>query len=157
MQESTEKELREPTARDIDVIYRATDKLYYQIARGCGLSECALWLLYAIVIAGGRSGQADLVSTYSYSRTTANSALKSLETKGIIELVYAEGSRKNKDAVLTDAGRTFCDRYIQPAVDAEGRAFASLEISERKELVRLIRKFSKAVAAEVAVVTGGEA
>lgn len=141
---------REPCARDIDVIYRETNRLYYEIARGCGISETAMWMLYFILVNGGRAGQSFLVSACSYSRSTSSSALKSLEAKGLIRLIFAEGSRKSKEAVLTDEGRAFCEEYIQPAVDAEACAFQTLDAAERREFVRLVRKFADAVGSEFA-------
>ncbi len=41
------------TVRDLDCIYRETDKLYYRFARSCGLSESAYWVLYGVVVGGG--------------------------------------------------------------------------------------------------------
>ena len=38
--------------RDLDVLYQETDRLYYLLARGCGLSESAYWTLYDVDIAG---------------------------------------------------------------------------------------------------------
>lgn len=44
----------EPTsARQLDALYQKTDKVYYELARGCGLSETAYWILYAIEVSGG--------------------------------------------------------------------------------------------------------
>ena len=41
--------------RDLDVLYQETDRLYYLLARGCGLSESAYWTLYDVDIAGGET------------------------------------------------------------------------------------------------------
>ena len=48
-------------------------------------------------------------------------ALKVLEERGLINLTFAEGSRKSKVASLTVAGAAFSETYIVPAAQAEQR------------------------------------
>ena len=67
-----------PTARDLDVLYRESDRLYYELARGCGLSDAAYWMLYEIVYCGGKATQRSLAQSFAYSRQTVNTAIKSL-------------------------------------------------------------------------------
>lgn len=142
-----------PNVRDVDVIYRETDRLYYEVARGCGLSETAFWSLVKIYEEGGRSTQAAIVSEYFYSRQTVNSAIKSLERKGLVTIAPDERDRRSKSVSLTDEGRKFCQLHIAPAVDAEQRAFESLTLEERTEFVRLVRAFTDAVDEELGQIT----
>ena len=93
-----------PTARDLDVLYRESDRLYYELARGCGLSDAAYWMLYEIVYCGGKATQRSLAQSFAYSRQTVNTAIKSLEAKGLVRLEFEEGSRKCKVVLLTEAG-----------------------------------------------------
>ena len=125
----------EISARELDVLYRESDKIYYEFARGCGLSETAY---YAVEVSGGTVTQSEIADAFSYSRQTVNSALKSLEAKGLVELSFAAGGRRAKLVSLTSGGRAFCDERIVPAIKAEDRAFASLAPDERRELVRLV-------------------
>ena len=46
---------RVPTVRDMDIVYQEVQRLYYEISKGCGLSETAYWILVDIVAA--RRGQ----------------------------------------------------------------------------------------------------
>lgn len=142
-----------PNVRDVDVIYRETDRLYYEVARGCGLSTTAFWSLVTIDISGGTSTQAAIVSEYFYSRQTVNSAIKTLERKGLVRISQDEQDRRTKLVSLTEEGREFCREHITPAVDAERRAFDSLTLEERQEFVRLIRAFTDAVDAELGQIT----
>lgn len=41
-------EANENWAHTIDRLYNESDRLYYTVARGCGLSESAFWIMYAI-------------------------------------------------------------------------------------------------------------
>ena len=136
----------------IDQLYRETDRLYYTIARGCGISECAYWVMYAIEEAGGSSTMREVGERWAYSKQTVNSAVKTLEKKGLVELAFVEGSRKAKRLLFTEAGRELARRSIVPAMAAERRAFASLDAAERAELLRLIEKYTRAIDAEIGYV-----
>lgn len=135
-------------AIELDYLYNASDRLYSQFARSCGLSSCAYWMLYEIELAGGECTLRSIGVAWSYSKQTINSALKSLEGRELIELEFEEGSRKNKVARLTDAGREFVRVNVAPAIDAEERAFATLTREERSALLGLARKYTEALDAE---------
>ena len=138
------------SAREIDVLYRESDKLYYELARDCGLSETAYWIMYALEVSGGSVTQRQIAGDFSYSKQTVNSALKTLEARGLVELAPAEGDRRSKLVSLTAAGRAFADERIRPAIAAEDRAFAALAPVERAELLRLVRAYADAIETEVA-------
>ena len=89
------------SAREIDVLYRESDKLYYELARDCGLSETAYWIMYALEVSGGSVTQRQIASDFSYSKQTVNSALKTLEARGLVELAPDEGDRRAKLVSLT--------------------------------------------------------
>lgn len=135
--------------RELDCLYLEADRIYYGFARRCGLSNCAYWMMYDIERADGSIALADLTSSWAYSKQTINSAIKSLEARGLIELSYAEGSRRNKTAAFTAAGRSFAERYIVPAQDAERRAFCSLAPADRAAILRVARAYTRALSAEL--------
>lgn len=139
---------------ELDYLYNAADKLYMQFARRCGISTCAYWMLYDLVRAEDTSSLTDLNDSWSYSKQTINSALKSLEARGLIERAFVEGSRRNKRATLTEAGRDFAARNILPAMQAEERAFRMLSERERAQLLTLTRKYARALEAEFASMHG---
>ena len=139
----------DPSPEELDYLYNEIDKLYHTFAHGCGISDCAYWMLYGLELAGGSLPVGTLTKTWSYSKQTINSALKTLEARGLVELTYMEGSRKNKRAELTEAGHVFSEARIVPAIDAEHRAFATLEPEERIELVRLVRRYVDALDVEI--------
>ncbi len=134
---------------ELDRLYNEVDKLYYSFARTGGLSSCAYWMLYGLVEKGSPQALVELSDGWSYSKQTINSALKSLEAKGLIELAFAEGSRKNKQARLTQEGEVFAGRFIVPAMQAEERAFASLRSDERCQLLAFMRKYANAIDLEL--------
>lgn len=136
-------------AQRLDHGYNQLDKLYYEVARACGLPECPYWMLYDIVQHGGSRPIAALCAEWGYGKQTINSALKLLSMRGIVDLVYAEGSRKHKVAQLTEQGRRFSERFIAPALDAEVKALSTLTELERKRFEALMNKYDAALTAEL--------
>lgn len=134
--------------KELDQLYNTADKLYSRFARRCGISTCAYWMLYDLVRAEAPLPLTSLCDSWSYSKQTINSALKTLESRNLIELVLCEGSRKNKQAGLTAEGAAFARENIVPAMEAEHRAFERLAEDERRELVRLVRSYTRALEAE---------
>lgn len=149
-------EPQESWIRTMDRLYHESDRLYYTVARGCGLSASAYWIMYAIEKAGGSASQSELGREYCYSRQTVNSVVKALEERGLVELDFSEGSRRNKDVRLTEAGHAFAKKNVAPAMAAERRAYEALEPAEREELLRLIEKYTRAIVAEIGAVRGEE-
>ncbi|MCI1288851.1 MAG: MarR family transcriptional regulator [Coriobacteriaceae bacterium] len=132
------------SARSIDALFRESDRLYYEVSRGCGLSMAAYWSLVSVVTHGGAT-QAQIADDMTMSRQTVNSAVKSLERRGYVRLVPTDDGRHAKLVKLTELGRLFCDDNVSPAMEAEERAFASLGKDERLEFVRLVRKYVDAI------------
>lgn len=138
------------SVRDIDAIFRETDRLYYGIARGCGLSDCAYWVLVSVCGSDGGITQSDIADEFSYSRQTVNSSVKVLLNRGLVCTHARRDDRRVKLVGLTKKGEEFCERYVIPAVKAEERAFASLEPKERNEFVRIVRKYVDAIDVQLA-------
>lgn len=134
--------------RELDYLYKEADRIYYGFARRCGLSTCAYWMMYDIERAGGAMALRSLTDSWAFSKQTINSAIKSLEAKGLIELTFEEGSRKNKVASFTGEGQAFAARYIAPAQQAERRAFCALPAQDRIALLALAREYTQALAEE---------
>ena len=145
------------SARALDVLYQKTDKIYYEFARGCGLSEMAYWILYALEVSGGSVTQSTIAEEFSYSKQTVNSSLKTLASRGLVEVTPAAPGSRAKLVTLTAAGRAFSDERIVPAIAAEDRAFTSLAPAERAELIRLVRAYASAIDAELARMREGRA
>lgn len=155
MARNTQDSLREQS-RQMDCLYNETDRLYNGFARSCGLSECAYWVMYEIEVSSGSASLRGMAEAFSLSKQTLSSAVKSLEAKGLIELSFEEGSRKNKVASFTEAGRAFSRERIVPAIEAESRAFGSLEPEEREQLVALVSKYARAIRRELDALKEGE-
>ena len=54
---------------------------------------------------------------------------------------------------FTPEGRSFSEKRIVPAIEAEDRAFTSLSVEERGEFLRLARAYTAAVDRELAALS----
>ena len=142
-----------PSFTDLDRVYKETDMLYARLARGCGLSECAYWVMYSVLAQDEHPSRAatqrDIAERLSYTKQTLNSAVRSLAEKGLVVLSPAAGDRRSKEIRLTEDGLAFARERIAPAMRVEARAFAKLTAAEQEEFVRLATKYARAVHAEV--------
>ncbi len=136
--------------------YNEIDRFYSVIAHSAGLSDCAYCLMFDIAKNGGAAALSTMCGEWAYTKQTISSAIKSLEGKGLIELSFVEGSRKNKMASLTEAGRKLSERFVDPAAMAEFRALEALSAQEREQLVALTRRYADALAHELSQVAEGE-
>lgn len=141
-------------SRSFDRLYRKADKLYYAFSQSCGLPESAYWIMYAIYTSGGRAPVRMLIEECLYSKQTVNSALRTLESRGLVETDFCEGSRKAKCVILTAAGDELCEQKIVPANKAERAAFMALGIDEQREMLRLVDKYVAALEVELELLEG---
>lgn len=121
------------------------DKIYHDYASGYGLSDSALWSLYYVWehnLKDYPCTQKDICESWSYSPQTVNSALKILETRGLVKLEPLPENRKSKQIFLTNAGYTLAEQVVVPLVNAESEAFALLKPQEQQEYVRLSQKYA---------------
>ena len=131
---------RVPTVRDMDIVYQEVQRLYYEISKGCGLSETAYWILVDIVVAGGSCPQGSIATCHSLSRQTVSSAMRSLVTRGLVTLERDENNRRSKIVTLTPEGRSFCEKEVTPAlirryvvaIDVEARALHAEGTAEKE-------------------------
>lgn len=121
-------------------LYKELDGLYHRYAKYCGLSDAAFWVIYSVQESEGAYTQKELCAAWSYSKQTVNSALKSLESQGIIELIPVPGNRKNKQIFLTGPGKALAEKTVIPLMEAEKNAFGNMSDKERGEFLRLTKK-----------------
>lgn len=122
--------------------WKGIDRVYHEIARRSGLSDCAFWILYALRDAGTTMPQSDLSQVWLYSRQTVSSTLRQLEERDLTTVEYATGSRRDKQIGLTEAGARFAQIYIEPAMNAEKRALTALDERDRDMMFTLIDHYA---------------
>ena len=83
--------------------YKEQDDLYRAVARQCGLSDCAFWVLYALRESGRPMTQSDVCAAVYQPKQTVHSALKKLAGEGYLQLTEGR-DRRSKYLTLTAAG-----------------------------------------------------
>ena len=111
--------------------YKEQDDLYRAVARQCGLSDWAFWVLYALRESGRPMTQSDVCAAVYQPKQTVHSALKKLAGEGYLQLTEGR-DRRSKYLTLTAAERAqflaLCRRY-----NATLRQALSTAIGEKKE------------------------
>ena len=129
-------------------VFKDIDQVYHQMARICGLPDCAFWLLYTLRSEEAPLTQTQLSEQLSLPKQTVNSALKKLVEEGVLRLEAADGNLKNKRVCLTEAGEAFLRRTVDRVFGVESAAAARLTEEERSALVALSQKLLDAFRAE---------
>ncbi len=123
------------------------DNVYSMFSKSCGLTEAEYWSL--LLISDGVDTQSKISEKLFVSRQTLNSAFKQLIKKGFVQLVPIEGNQRSKQAVLTDSGRAFVNKYILNMRRSEENAWRSMHVKEREALTALTKKFSSLIIEEL--------
>lgn len=133
------------------------DDLYHRYAVFCGLSDPAVWVLYALYADGDEIyTQNDLVSMWSYPKQTINYAVSFLVKQGFVSLSQLSGSRNSKAISLTEEGRRLCDEKIRPLVLAEERSLSRLGEDAQQLLLKLTERQCTYFEEEILKLTGGK-
>lgn len=115
--------------------WKECDRIYHEVARRSGLSDCAFWIMYGLVCADGPLPQKNMSQAWQYSKQTVASALQQLERQGLIVVRLAEGSRRDKVIELTETGDAFCDRHVRPVLQSERQALQSMGTERADALI----------------------
>ncbi len=134
---------------EFNKIYKIIDDIYHNYAKSWDLSDTSLWILYSVWENDKAYTQKELCQVWSYSKQTVNSALKSLEGQGFIQLLHELDNKKNKQIILTKRGKELAQKVVVPLMEAEKNSFASLSDEERCVFLKLMKKHSLLFGEEV--------
>lgn len=133
------------------------DDLYHRYAVHCGLSDPAVWVLYALYADGDAIyTQNDLVSMWFYPKQTINYAVSCLVKQGLVSLSQLSGSRNSKAISLTDEGLHLCEEKIRPLILAEERSLSRLGEEAQQLLLKLTEQQCTYFEEEILKLTGGK-
>lgn len=125
-------------------IFKEQDDLYRAVARRCGLSDCAFWVLYALRESGRPMTQSDVCAAVYQPKQTVHSALKKLMAEGFLRLTEGR-DRRSKYLTLTEAGHALMARTVDDVVAAETAAMNTLAAEEQEQLLTLFRRYTTAL------------
>lgn len=123
-------------------IFKDTDEIYHTFAKNYGLSDCAFWIFYMLRETDSQYTQSDICDMLCMPRQSVNSAIKSLEKEGYIELRPAENNKKNKILYVTEKGTDFTKKSVDKVIDAEIKALEGFSQDELEFFLDLSRKYA---------------
>lgn len=121
-------------------LFRQQDAIWHESGARARLSGAAVWILYAICDTPEPITQSYLCHEWHFSKQTVNSAVKSLEKRGLLSLQKLPGAGNCKTITLTESGTAFCRQHILPLIQADREAFASFSDEERTLLLSLLQR-----------------
>lgn len=129
-------------------LYNESGQLYHRLARACGLSDCAFWLLYTLREEEGPLTQTQLSELLSLPKQTVNSSLKKLVEAGVLRLEAVDGNLKNKRVCLTEQGEALLGRTVDRVFALEDADVSHLTAEERTAMLAAEEKLLKAFQTE---------
>jgi DNA-binding MarR family transcriptional regulator len=103
----------------------------------------------------GPIGVVEMADRVGRDYTTVSRQIAKLESLGLVQRQGSAADRRVREAVVTAKGKAMTDR-VDAARERIGRGiFATWDIHEIDELVRLMRKFADAVSGEPPAGSGG--
>lgn len=140
-QESREKECLGILARQ----EKQFNGLYRAITDSFALPDCAMWVLYFLVAEGKPLSQQELAELMMFPKQTINSAVKSLQKKGMVELSAIPGSRNRKQVMLTPEGEHLAQQTVARLRAAELLAVSRFGVERMLQYLKMQQEFTTLV------------
>lgn len=129
--------------------FKEADAIYNSLAKKCGLSDAALWVLYSIREAKDECTQKMIKEQWSMSKQTVNSAIRDLIKDDLIVLSESQSDKRSKQIKLTENGEKFAIENIDTIYRYECSAFERMTDKERTDLIVNSRKFLELLRLEI--------
>jgi len=121
--------------------------LYHQAALKFGLSDSSLFVLYMLYNKGDNCQLNDICKGSGISKQTINSALRKLESEGILYLEQDKGRAKR--VRLTEAGKSYVMQTGARLLEAECHAFNDWSDEEVEQYLRLMEKYNTSFSVQI--------
>ena len=126
-----------------EAVYRG-DGAYDVFSKNAGISSGMLWLISAIND-GEKHTQSQICWDWNYPRTTVNTLVKELEKNGYVVLSQVPGTRRELYVELTESGKEYANRILQPVYHAEEQLFTKYFKNCDPSFVIELNRFSNAM------------
>ncbi len=115
------------------------DAAYHELSLSLGMPDSSMIVLYTICDAGDSCLLQDICRKSGVSKQTVNSALRKLESEGVIYLETV--GTKNKKVCLTEYGKQLADRTAARIIQIENDIFASWEKEDVEKYLELGERY----------------
>lgn len=118
---------------EINAVYRYAAEIF-------GLSDSALTVLYSICTNGTECPLSDIYKLSGIPKQTVNSALRKMESEGVLYLEKTDG--KSKKVTLTSKGKKLARITAMRLISAENR-IAESWADDMEKYIELNRRYAK--------------
>ena len=115
------------------------DGVYHESSLKLGISDSVSRILYTICNVGDRCLLVEICRQTGLSKQTINSALRKLESEGIVYLEAVDG--KAKEVCLTETGRQFASCTAMRIIKIENDIFDSWSEGDVQQYLELTERF----------------
>lgn len=131
----------------INFLFSEMNALYHRSSLKLGISDSVSVVLYTIYDEGENCLLSDIYKKSGISKQTVNSAVRSLEAKGILYL--EQYTKRSKKIVLTEKGKEYIAQTAQKLFEAEVSAFDTWTQEEIEKYISFLQKYSECFRKEV--------
>lgn len=119
------------------------DAVYHEMAFHFGLSDSVMDILYTICNDGDSCLLQEICRRSGISKQTINSAIRKLESQGMVYLEQA--GAKNKMVCLTEQGKQLAEATVVQIIEAENEILAAWKREEVETYLDLTEKFLESI------------
>ena len=123
----------------INYLHSEINNVFHEMSQQMGLSDSVSYILYTICNFGDSCLLTDIISMTGIPKQTANSALRKLESEGILRVEAVDCRRKR--VILTEQGLILARRTAGEMIRMENEIFASWTEAERNLYLDLTRRY----------------
>lgn len=116
--------------------------LYENYSRVHGLLGKGFTILMAIYNSERGITQRDICNCTFSTKQVVNAAIKNWLDEGYVYLTVKEDDRRTKAVMMTEKGREYASKILDPLAEAEVIAMKTLKSHEQKQLIELYTKYN---------------
>lgn len=116
-----------------------TDVAYHEAALKLNLSDSTMMILYTVWNGEGECPLREVCHLSGISKQTINSALRKLESEGILYLKPSDS--REKLICLTDKGKTLAQATVRQIAEIENEIFEEWSEDERRLYIELTQRY----------------
>ncbi len=124
-----------------NVLWKEQDDIYRGIAKALGMNESVFWILYCLRGSGENVTQSFMCSMMLEPKQTINTALKKMESDGLI-FFSDSGDKRSKYIYLTEKGAALAKNTVDRVIVAERTAMEMMTEDEQRQFLELFRKYN---------------
>lgn len=120
-------------------LFGETGAAYHEMYLKLGMSDSAISILYAVLENGESRPLQEICRCTGLSKQTINSAIRKLETDGILYLEIS--GPRNKTVCFTEKGKNLAEKTAGKVIAAENEIFASWPQEDVEKYLELTENY----------------